>query len=242
MAMEATSRSPTGYDIRSPSAKPPALPGGHRMMNARPTMWSMGIWPRPNRESRECSRLSPITNTVTGEHVPRRERPCVALLVQIGLDQPVPVHIDRPGPLLHHVPGQPDDPLDEVLARGRGHAQALRDPVQDRPHGASVGLWTGPGEHDDVPVGGPVEPVGQPVHQDPIPDLEGRLHGDRGDVEGLDQEGLDQQGQDERDDDEGGQPLEEAEPPPLPVGLPSALGGSRLGTFRAQSHLHSLGA
>ena len=63
MAMNPMLRSPTGYEIRSPSAKPPALPGGHRTMNARPTMWSMGIWPRPNRESRECSRLSPITNT-----------------------------------------------------------------------------------------------------------------------------------------------------------------------------------
>jgi hypothetical protein len=78
-----------------------------------------------------------------------------------------------------------------------------------------LGAQGGVGEHDDIAPRRPVELVREPVDQDAVAHLEGRHHGHRGDVEGLDQKGLDQQGQDERDDDEGRQLLQEAEGPPL---------------------------
>ena len=63
-------------------------------------------------------------------------------------------------------------------------------------------------EHDDVAAVQVVEVVAQLVDEDPVTDLEGRLHRRRRDVERLEQEGLDDDRDDDRDDDQD-RPLDE---------------------------------
>jgi len=93
-------------------------------------------------------------------------------------------------PDLHRVAPHRDDPLDEVLRFVLG--------VDEDGDVAAPGLADG---DDRVAQVGELDPVAELVHQDVIADLEGRLHGARGDLEGLDDKGADEGGDQDGDDD-----------------------------------------
>ena len=57
-------------------------------------------------------------------------------------------------------------------------------------------------EHDHVATAEVADVVGELVDEDPVPDLERRVHGLGRDVEGLDQERLDEDRHGERHEDE----------------------------------------
>jgi hypothetical protein len=131
---------------------------------------------------------------------------------------------------LHPVPADTDDPFDEVLlVVGRqqtDEGEALLDLLDDDGIVLLGGLLApqpaaGVPEDDDVPalrLG--TEPGGELVHQDPVADPDGLLHGARRDDERLHEEGLQHQRYEDGDADEQGYLLDGAAPtPPLDLAL-----------------------
>ena len=108
------------------------------------------------------------------------------------------------------VTGQPDGPLDQVLGAGVGqHADELQG-LADRPallRRRAGQPAAGVLEHHDLAAFG----GGQLLDQDPVADLQGVLHRDRGDHEHLPDETPKQRGNDHRADDDGQQLLEEGQ-------------------------------
>ena len=122
-----------------------------------------------------------------------------ALLVDVGLVEPLAVDEHRAVLEDQRVAGQADDPLDQVLDLG-------------------VGLAGRPLEDDDVAAVDVVELVRQLVDQHPITDVEGVHHRRRRDLVGLEQERPDEQRDDQRAADD---------QDPLADGPPDPLGRSR---------------
>ena len=104
---------------------------------------------------------------------------------EVRLLQALAVDVDDPVAGLDHVPGEPDDPLDEVL-----------DAV-------GPDLLLGQLEHHDVAPVDVVEVVAELVDEHPVALLERGLHRGRRDVERLEEEGLHDQGHDEGAHDHG---------------------------------------
>ena len=126
------------------------------------------------------------------------------------------------------VSGAGDDPLDEVLI-GLGLGR-LRAGLVGGVAGPALGALIRPRrgmEDDDVADRRVGEVVDEAVDQDPLADVEGRLHRLGGDLVGLDDEGLDAERQPEREQDDHDKLDEPAEP------------GLRLGDRRGQSESSS---
>lgn len=155
--------------------------------------------------------------------------------------------VDGDAPLfvaaLDVVPAHTDDPFDEVLlVVGRQQAdegEAFLDLFDDDGVVLLGGLLAlEPAaritEDDDVPalrLG--AEPGGELVHQHPVADPDGLLHGPRGDHEGLHEEGLEHQRYEDRDADEERDLLDgPASAPPLDLALEFAAFGARAAAGR----------
>ncbi len=144
----------------------------------------------------------------------------VGLEVDVGLDQGMAVDHDLVVGVAAHdvVAGDPDDPLDEVAARGRrdadGGADVVEEP-QDRVARHRERVLVRPAwrslEDDDLAAPRIAEVVDQLVDQHPVERVRGRrdhgagvatlqrvLHRRGRDVERLDEEGLDQQREHQR--------------------------------------------
>lgn len=135
------------------------------------------------------------------------------------------------------VPAHADDPFDEVLlVVGRqqpDEGEAFLDLLDDDGVVLLGGLFAlepaaGVPEDDDVPalrLG--AEPGGELVHQDPVADPDGLLHGARRNHEGLDEEGLQYQRYEDGDADEERDLLDgAASAPPFDLALELAALGA----------------
>ena len=116
---------------------------------------------------------------------------------------------------------QADDTLDEV---GDGWPRAV---LERRSR-----------EDDDVRPANAVEVVGQLVHHDPVPDLQGRLHGARWNGVGGDDEGTKDDGHDDRHDHDADELHDPTVRPPalFHVAAPARRRGRRVGRLVVDVH------
>ena len=182
-------------------------PTGQPIQSARPITLSTGTMPPPgsprwSRESRELLRWSPMTHSVPcGTTMSKGTSGRGVAGMQISLVHGYAVHLD-PAPLVaadHPVTADADHALDEVGLGGLGEPERREHAARQR---ALTGFSSRPScTKDPVPSKTTTSPrsrlgaetVRQLVHQHPVPDLQGGLHGAAGDQEGLHHEVAEQQ-------------------------------------------------